>query len=64
MTDTVTQVPLFTCLPIVTGADLLEQFRHLMIGGHFVAFTDGDAFSPPNETNLGAESNLYYLIEN
>ncbi len=54
---------IFTNMPLVTGVDLLKQYAHLGIDGSFIVYTDGNQFTVPTETNLGAESNLYYLVE-
>lgn len=52
---------LVNCLPLVTGVDLLAQFRHLGINGSFVVVTDGDPYATPTLGNLGTDSNLYYI---
>lgn len=50
-------------VPLVTGTDLLRQCRYLGIAGSLVAFTDGDpAETPPTFDNLGAASNLYFVV--
>lgn len=55
-------VDLLTGLPIVTGADILEQFPYLDIGeGALVAQTDHDADAVPTYANLGVQSHVYYL---
>lgn len=59
--DANTQEPIILCLPLVTGGDLLAQFRHLDLPGSLVVFTDGDLGAPPELQNLGAEANLYYV---
>lgn len=61
--DANTQAPLVLSMPLVTGADLLAQYRHLGINGHLVAFTDGDAWAMPTFANLGAEGRLTYAVE-
>jgi hypothetical protein len=48
-------------IPIVTGVDLLEQYRHIGIAGQLVAQTDGDTFTPPTLTNLGIAGRLYFI---
>jgi hypothetical protein len=62
--DRQTQTPLVLQLPLITGANLLEQYGFLEIGGELHVFTDGDPDSIPTFQNLGVESNLYYLVEN
>ena len=61
--DGVTEEFLLNCLPLVTGTDLLAQFRHIGIEGSFLVVTDGDEFATPTLENLGIESNLYYVVE-
>ena len=60
---TVEGEPLLMNMPLVAGVDLLQQFPHLGINGQFFVYTDGDEWTPPTFENLGAESNLYYLLE-
>lgn len=48
-------------IPLVTGADLLEQYEYLELGGAMIVFTDGDAEATPTLDNLGGESNVYYV---
>lgn len=55
-------VPLVQGIPIVTGADLLEQFEYLGIGGEFVAQTTNNIDAVPTFTNLGTSGNLYYVV--
>lgn len=61
--DGVTNAALILALPLVTGVDLLAQFRHLDISGSLIAYTDGDETAPPALDNLGNGSELYYLLE-
>lgn len=61
--DGVTQEPLITSMPLVTGANLLEQFAHKGIPGQLIAYTEGDEFAPPTLDNLGVEAELYYLVD-
>lgn len=49
-------------IPLVTGADLMEQFAHLDIGvGAMVVQTDHDQDAVPTFDNLGSTSHVYYL---
>jgi hypothetical protein len=48
-------------VPLVTGADLLAQYRHLGFTGSLVVQTDGDADAEPTYENLGSASHLYFL---
>jgi hypothetical protein len=63
MINAITQEPIFTCLPLVTGVDLLSQFRHTGITGSLIVYTDGNGGAIPTLENLGLESNLYYLVD-
>lgn len=62
--DGVTEQPLVTCLPLVTGADLLAQYRYLGIPGSLFVYVDGGAETEeiPNLDTLGHEANLYYYL--
>jgi hypothetical protein len=55
--------PILLNLPLVTGGDLLGQFRHTALGaaGSLLVVTEGDALAPPSLTNLGAEGNLFFV---
>ena len=48
-------------IPLVTGADLLEQYAYLGIGGQLIVQTTDDPTTPPTFTNLGTTGNLYFL---
>lgn len=49
-------------LPVVTGADILEQFAYLDVGkGGMITQTDHDADAIPTYENLGVQSHVYYL---
>jgi len=61
--DSVSNTELVCGIPLVTGTDLLRQYRHLGITGSLVAFTDSDpAETPPTFDNLGGSSNLYFVV--
>jgi hypothetical protein len=49
-------------IPLVTGADLLEQYRYLNIGGggHLYCTTYGDPDAPPTRDNLNSASRLLW----
>lgn len=61
--DGITNEPLISNIPLVTGADLLAQYEYVGIPGSLVVYTDGEQFTPPTETNLGGQSNLYYVVD-
>jgi hypothetical protein len=62
-------VPILTGTAIVTGADLLEQYPYLYIGGldadsQLVVVTTAVGKSPdeiPTRTNLGTDGKLFYV---
>ncbi|WP_025122473.1 MULTISPECIES: hypothetical protein [unclassified Serratia (in: enterobacteria)] len=50
-------------IPVVTGADLLGQYKYLGINGSLVVVTDTAAEEYPTKTNLGIASHLYFVQE-
>lgn len=46
---------------LVTGADLLEQFKYLGIEGQIMAQTDHDSSAVPTYENLGSRGHMYFL---
>lgn len=50
-------------IPLVTGADLLAQYRYLNILGSLIVHTDGEPDSVPVFENLGQDSNLYFVVQ-
>jgi hypothetical protein len=61
--DSVTGTALISGLPLVTGGDLLSQFRHIIPEGMLFCYTDGDpSEAPPTLDNLGSTSNLYFYL--
>ncbi len=59
----ITQDSIITCLPLVTGTDLLSQYGHLHLGFGLYVYTDGDANAVPTLDNLGTGSNLFVAVE-
>ena len=49
-------------IPMVTGADLLEQFGYLDFGGELIVQTDNDPDAVPMFTNLGDTGHLYFVV--
>jgi hypothetical protein len=47
--------------PLVTGANLWEQFTYLGFPGRLEVQSDQDTLAPPTFSNLGLNSHLYYL---
>ena len=50
-------------VPLVTGANLLEQYPQLGINGALVVATDNGAPTDPTKTNLGIYSHLVFVQE-
>ena len=53
--------PILYGIPLVTGADLLEQYDYLGFGGQLIAQTDFDITAPPTFSNLGDTGHLYFV---
>lgn len=51
--------PILCGVPLVTGADLFEQFAYLGFKAQMFATTDGDPDTPPSWFNLGSTAHLY-----
>lgn len=58
----VNSIPILTGIPLVTGADLLEQFEYLGIGGQLIAQTDNNIDAVPTFDNLGSTGHLYFVV--
>lgn len=54
--------PILSGIPLVTGADLLEQFGYLEFGGQLIAQTDNDPTAVPTFQNLGSTGNLFFVV--
>jgi len=52
---------LLSGIPLVTGADLLEQFSYIGIGGALVVQSSNDPNAVPTYEDLGTVGNLYFL---
>lgn len=53
---------ILTGIPLVTGADLFEQFDYLDLGlGALIVQTDHDQDAVPTFTNLGTTGHVYYI---
>lgn len=53
--------PILGGVPMVTGANLLEQYDYLGFKGTLYAQNDVDPTIPPAFDNLGTGANLYYV---
>lgn len=56
-------VPLVNGIPLITGANLLDQFNYLRIGNgvKMLVYTFGDPDGVPTYTSLGDTSRLYFV---
>jgi hypothetical protein len=52
--------PMVTGIPLVTGADLLAQYRYLGIPGRLWVTTDGAPNAVPTYANLGSAGHLFF----
>ena len=48
-------------IPLVTGCDLLAQYRHLGFNGQLRVQTDDNPDAVPTFANLGEKSHLYWI---
>ncbi len=55
------QNPLVQGLQLITGADLLEQFAYLGIGGSFQVQSDFDVTEVPGYGALGSTGHLFFI---
>lgn len=54
--------PMVRGIPLVTGADLLQQFEYLGFGGMLLIWsTEGPWYAVPSYDSLGRNSNVYYV---
>lgn len=49
-------------IPLVTGANLLDQYAYLGIAGVMIASTDGDFLTPPTFDNMGDLGHLWFGV--
>ena len=56
-------VDLIKGIPLITGADLLAQYRYLGLGFSLYVDCDDPASDNPTETDLGIKSHLYAVTE-
>lgn len=54
--------PILSGVPLITGADLLEQYEYLNFGGALYAQTDNAPDAVPTYTNLGSDGHLYFVV--
>ena len=53
--------PIVQGIPLVTGADLLAQYKHLGFGGALFVKTTADPDAVPTFESLGADGQLYWI---
>lgn len=54
-------VPIIAGIPLVTGANLLEQYAYLGIGGQLIVQSDDSVDKVPTYANLGSIGHIYFL---
>lgn len=55
--------PIVLGIPLVTGADLLEQYRHLGFSGRLWVQTMSDPDAVPTFGNLGSDGVVWWVTE-
>lgn len=58
-----TRVPIIEGIPLVTGADLLAQYKHLGIAGRPWVQTKDNPDAVPTFDNLGDAGKLYFVTD-
>lgn len=62
--DANTNEKVFSSLPLITGSDIISQYRfNELLAGFLICFSDGDVTQNPTEQNLGTNGNLFYVTE-
>lgn len=56
-----TDVLMVAGIPLITGADLLEQYGYLGIPGQLIVQSDSNTDAVPTFQNLGTIGHLYYV---
>ncbi len=54
--------PIVCGIPLVAGADMLEQYAYLNFGFILYCFTDGNLSANPTFANLGTTSHLQFQV--
>lgn len=57
------KTPILQSIPVITGTDLLKQYKHLGIKGSLYVQTDGDLTRVPGYTDLGVGGHVYFVTE-
>ena len=63
VSDAITFEDLILSIPLVTGINLLRQYKFVGLDGQIIVFTKSDIAAPPGYGNLGVDSNVYFLVE-
>lgn len=53
--------PIVQGIPVITGANLLDQFQYLGLGGGLLALTDSNVDAVPTFDNLGDAGHLFFV---
>lgn len=61
--ETQAQEPIVRGIPMVTGADLLEQYKYLGIEGKLFVQSTGDVMAVPGYSDLGGSGRLFFVTE-
>ncbi|MHA7845399.1 phage baseplate plug family protein [Serratia sp. D1N4] len=48
-------------IPLVTGANLLQPYKHLGFNGALVVASDVDIYAAPTKDNLGSSGHVYFI---
>lgn len=56
------KMPIVSGIPLVTGCDLLEQYKHLGLSFQLRVQTTDDPDAVPTFDNLGSSSKLYFVV--
>ena len=54
--------PMIQGIPVVTGLDLLYQYKYLGVAGSLVVQTDYDTPAVPTFENLGVTGRVYFVV--
>lgn len=63
ISDAITFEDLILSIPLVTGINLLHQYKFVGLDGQIIVFTNSNIAAPPTYENLGVDSNVYFMVE-
>jgi hypothetical protein len=55
-------ISMLTGIPLITGTDLLAQYRYLNFGGSLICESAFDINAVPTFENLGSTSHVYFVV--